>query len=145
MEVKIKKLLEEAKIPTYAHQSDAGMDMYATSIVYTKDYIEYGTGISIQLPENHVGLLFPRSSVSKYDLLLCNSVGVLDEGYLGEIKFRFKLSTNDGSFGFNNIYKILDKIGQIIILPFPKIQFVEVEELSNTERGNGGFGSTDKL
>ena len=140
MKVKIKKLIEKAVIPIYAKLGDAGMDLTAI----TKDdfsnysYIEYGTGLSIEIPEGYVGLLFPRSSNSKTSLILSNSVGVIDSGYRGEIKLRFKeIDTNDIE------YSVGDRIGQIIILPYPKIEFEEVSELSNTDRGIGGFGSTD--
>lgn len=141
MEVKFKKLDERAVIPSYAHIGDAGMDVTAVSVNITDDYIEYGTGLAFQLPENHVMLIFPRSSNSKKDLLLCNSVGILDENYRGELKLRFKLTNQDKSRD-NKIYSTGDRVGQIMILPYPTIQLKEVDELEETERGDGGFGST---
>ena len=84
--------------------------------------------------------MFPRSSVYKQNLSLCNCVGVIDSGYRGSIKFNFRLV---GKY-FSNVYNVGDKIGQIIIMPYPKINFVEVEELSDSDRGKNGFGSTDK-
>ena len=137
MEIKIKKIHPDAKIPAYAHDDDAGMDVYAVSKEVTEKFVEYGTGLAFEIPENYVMLIFPRSSISKKDLLLCNSVGVLDSGYRGELKLRFQ------RFGDED-YEIGEKIGQIIVLPYPKIKFKEENELSETSRGDGGFGSTGK-
>lgn len=142
MKVKIKKLSKEAVIPRYAKRWDAGMDLVATKILSNEiDEIEYGTGLSIEIPEGYVGLIFPRSSIKKYDLFLSNSIGVIDSGYRGEMKFTFKKS-NPGMYGEE--YKIGDRIGQLIILPYPQIEFEEVDELSFSERGKDGFGSTGK-
>lgn len=141
MKVNIKKLVPEAVIPQYAKQSDAGLDLTAVSKNMTDDFVEYGTGLSVEIPDGHVGLLFPRSSVSKYDLVLANSVGVVDAGYRGEVKLRFKHLQYAGGF---NIYKVGDKVAQLIILPIPKIELIEVDELSDSERGEGGFGHTGK-
>ena len=136
MKVNIKKLVENAIIPTYAKPGDAGMDLYSTSIEVSEDgVVTYGTGLSMEIPEGYVGLLFPRSSNYKQDLVLCNSVGVIDSGYRGEIMFKyFQIG--------ENMYKVGDRVGQIIILPYPQIEFTEVENLSKTERGEGGFGHT---
>lgn len=147
MEVKIKKLVPEAVIPSYAKSGDAGMDMTAVKVNETPDYIEYETGISMEIPEGYVGLLFPRSSNSKKDLLLCNSVGVIDSGYRGPINFRFKRILVHPSIArpfnqYGEVYSVGDKVGQIMIMPYPQVSFVEVEELTDTERGTGGFGSS---
>lgn len=138
MDVKIKRLHPNAIIPSHGTKYSAGMDITAIGVDYSNpDYIEYKTGLSFELEPGYVGLLFPRSSISKMDLTLCNSVGVLDADFRGEITFRFKSSGNKD-------YKIGDRIGQIIIVPFPNIHFVEVVELGDTERGSGGYGSTNK-
>lgn len=144
MEVKIKKLDPNAVIPTYAKDGDAGMDLVATKIISNTTFdITYGTGIAMEIPKGYVGLVFPRSSIRKTDLSLTNSVGVIDSGYRGEIQATFKKV-----FGENDIrisqtdYKVGDRIAQIIIVPYPKIKFVEVDDLTTTERGEGGFGST---
>ena len=142
MKVKIKKLKDNAVLPYYAKPGDAGMDLTAISrtenyLHQQGDYIEYGTGLAIEIPHGYVGLLFPRSSISKMALTLANSVGVIDSGYRGEIKLRFK----DAFKGRN--YNIGDKVGQLIILPYPHIELQEVSELSDTVRADGGFGSTD--
>ena len=138
MEVKIKKLNPNAVIPTYAKPGDAGMDLVATSIILdTKTQITYGLGIALEIPDGFVGLVFPRSSIRKTDLVLSNSVGVIDSGYRGELQATFKKN------GLNK-YEVGDRGAQIMIVPYPQIEFEEVEELSNTERGEGGFGSTGK-
>ena len=138
MKVKIKKLADNAVIPQYAKDGDAGMDLTAVSKTFDNDgNIVYGTGLAFEIPKGYVGLLFPRSSNSKKFLTLCNSVGVLDSGYRGEVTFKFK------KIGIvNRVYEIGDRIGQIIIMPYPVIEFEEVDSLSETERGTGGYGST---
>jgi dUTP pyrophosphatase len=136
MKVRIKKLNENAVIPTYAKEGDAGMDLVITDIKGENKYdITYGFGISMEIPEGFMGLVFPRSSIRKTDLVLSNSVGVIDSGYRGEIQVTFKKT------GLNK-YEIGDRGAQIIIMPHPIVDFVEVDELTNTERGEGGFGST---
>lgn len=140
MEVKIKRLTSNSVIPSYAKEGDAGMDLTATSVWRDEDgNICYGTDIAMEIPQGYVGLVFPRSSNAKKDLLLTNSVGVIDSGYRGQITFKFK-----SCFGTDKIYNLGDRIGQIIILPYPSIEFVEVDELSETERGTCGYGSSGK-
>lgn len=138
LKVKIKKLHQNAVIPTYAKKGDAGLDLVATEIISeTNEQISYGTGISVEIPLGYVGLVFPRSSIKKYDLQLSNSVGVIDSGYRGEIQATFNKIHQQ-----LNKYNIGDRIAQLIILPYPQINFIEVDNLSESERGNGGFGST---
>ena len=136
MLVKLKKMHPKSVIPNYAKIGDAGMDLVITSIINeNKEDITYGFGLSMEIPEGYLGLIFPRSSIRKYDLLLTNSVGVIDSGYRGELQATFKkLGTH--------LYEIGDRGAQIVILPYPQVEFVEADELSNTERGKGGFGST---
>lgn len=136
LKVKIKRLHADAVIPTYAKPGDAGLDLVAVDInTDAPAYVEYRTGLAFEIPEGYVGLLFPRSSVSKKDLILTNCVGVIDSGYRGEVTFRFR------DLGVR-WYKVGDRIGQLIIMPYPSIEFEEAEELSQTERGKGGYGST---
>jgi len=143
MKVKIKKLSAEAVIPTYAKEGDAGMDLVATSIKFDGTQITYGTGLVIEIPEGFVGLVFPRSSIRKTSLSLSNSVGVIDSGYRGEIQATFNKIQGIDNIGRDS-YKVGDRICQIMIIPHPPVNFIEVEELNNTERGEGGFGSTGK-
>jgi dUTP pyrophosphatase len=139
LKVKIKKLHKDAVVPKYSKPGDGGLDLTAISIDDSNpEYISYDTGIAFEIPENYVGLVFPRSSISKKDLILANSVGVIDSNFRGSVQFRFKRI----DMIFENYYQINDRIGQIIILPYPQIEFEEVDELSNTERGTGSFGST---
>lgn len=145
MQVNIKRLHKDAVIPSYAKHGDAGMDLTATSKEYDENgNVVYGTGLAFEIPFGYVGYVFPRSSNAKKDLILSNSVGVIDSGYRGEVIFKFKMTCGfiDNNHGCD--YSIGDRIGQIIIMPVPHIEFNEVEELSSTDRGTGGFGSTDK-
>lgn len=144
MKVRIKKLNEKAVIPSYAKAGDAGMDLIATSIISeTPSQITYGLGIALEIPEGFVGLVFPRSSIRKTRLQLSNSVGVIDSGYRGELQATFnKITTTIENQ--KNDYKVGDRICQIMIIPHPTIELEEVDELTNTERGEGGFGSTGK-
>ena len=138
MQVKIKKLNEKAVIPKYSKDGDAGLDMVATSVEFdSRGYVIYGTGLAIEIPKGFVGLVFPRSSVSNKDLLLSNSVGVIDSGYRWEIMAKFKIMGTD-------LYEVGERCLQLIILPYPSIEFVEADELSETERGICGYGSTGK-
>jgi len=142
MQVRVKKLHADAVIPAYGKPGDAGLDLTATSIA--KDSygnVVYGTGLAIEIPEGYVGLIFPRSSNSKTDLYLTNHVGVVDSGYRGEIMFKFRANP---SLINAVIYQVGDRVGQLIIIPYPQIELVEADELSNSERGDGGFGSTGK-
>lgn len=144
MEVKIKKLVENAVIPQYAHDTDAGLDLTAVSLE-RDDYgnLVYHTGLAIEIPDGYAGFLFPRSSVSKYDLSLCNCVGVIDSAYRGEIILKFNYLNSIVNCGHDrDIYGKGDRVAQLIILPYPKIKLVETDELSDSDRGEGGFGST---
>lgn len=139
MRVKVKKLNPSAVVPKYAKSGDAGLDLVATAILSNSaSQITYGTDLAIEIPDGYVGLIFPRSSIKKYHLELSNSVGVIDSGYRGEIMFTFNKTQGFNSFAYN----IGDRIGQILIIPYPQIEFEEVNELSDSERGEGGFGHT---
>lgn len=144
MQVRIKKLTPAAVIPSYAKPGDAGMDLYVTDITHTSDYVQYHTGLAVEIPDGYVGLLFPRSSNSKKDLLMCNSVGVIDSGYRGEVCARFKVIGDALTKFAAKDYQVGDACAQLMILPYPQVVFEEVDELSSTERGEGGFGSTGK-
>lgn len=143
IEVKVKRLHPNAVIPSYAKDGDAGMDLTAVEIEYTKEYVSYKVGLAFEIPDGYVGLLFPRSSNSKKDLILSNSVGILDSGYRGGVEFRYKSINNQGGI-YSNTYDIGDRVGQLIVIPYPKVAISVVDELSNSERGEGGFGSSGK-
>ncbi len=169
MRVKIKKMVPEAVIPKYMKEDDSGMDLVAVSKIFDEDgNCVYGTGLAMEIPKDYVGLIFPRSSNAKKDLILSNSIGVIDPGYRGEIKLKFKPSGyfavdfdtfQDGletdyfefvCFGKEDIddtdnvsvYNVGDRIGQILIIPRPPIEWEVVDELSETARGTGGYGSS---
>lgn len=145
LKLKFKKLHKNAVTPAKAHPQDAGYDLVATSrILRTDPHIqyEYGTGLAIQLPPNHVGLLFPRSSVRNFDLSLSNAVGVLDENFLGEIKFNFREIGGYESVYTAKKYEVGDRVGQLVVIPLAQLELEEVDELEETDRGSNGFGST---
>lgn len=142
MQVRVKRLHKDAVIPEYSKPGDAGLDLTAISMQKDNyDNITYGTGLAIEIPQGYVGLIYPRSSNSKTDLYLTNHVGVIDSGYRGEIMFKYR--PINGLLN-SKIYHVGDRIGQLIIMPYPQIELVETDELSDTERGDGGFGSTGK-
>ena len=136
MYLRVKRLHDDAVIPSRANEGDAGIDLVATSLTKTLDYWEYGIGIALEIPTHMVGLVFPRSSISDTHQCLRNSVGVIDSGYRGEIKLRMSVPDND------QFYKVGDKVGQLIVVDCPLVKIVESEELSGSERGEGGFGSS---
>lgn len=150
MEVRIKKLHPDAVIPKYAKTGDAGMDLTAVTKSYDRDgNVVYGTGLAFEIPEGYVGLVFPRSSLSRLDIALSNCVGVIDSGYRGEVTVKFKpamlFNREQRPIILNNrIYEVGERVAQIIIIPYPQITFIEADELSETERGTGGYGSSGK-
>lgn len=146
MKVKIKKLTANAVIPKYSKDGDAGLDLVAVS----KNYDEhgnfvYGTGLAFEIPKGFVGLLFPRSSNAATGLMLTNHVGIIDSGYRGEVMLKYAPTekTNELWEPLKK-YRVGDRIGQLIIIPYPHIEFEEAEELAESERGAGGYGSTGR-
>ena len=152
MEVKIKKLHKDAVIPKYAKDGDAGLDLVAVSKHFDENgCVVYGTGLAFEIPKGYVGLVFPRSSVSKCAISMANCVGVIDSGYRGEVTAKFRPMdsfeyglTKESRRNFKFKYKVGERVAQLIIMPYPHIDFVETEVLSETERGEGGYGSTGK-
>ena len=147
MKIKIKKLHPDAVIPKYAKLGDAGMDLYAVDIKIHVDSLTdentkiiVDSGLAFEIPEGFVGLVFPRSSIQSTGVRLTNCVGVIDSGYRGPVKAVFDIK--DSSLIY---YNKGDRFAQIMIIPYPQIEFEEAEELSETERSEGGFGSTGKL
>ena len=135
------KLEDRAKAPTYAHDTDAAADLYAM-----EDIILHGntngnkirTGVSIQLPEGWLALIIPRSSIgAKTPLRLSNSVGLIDSGYRGELGV---LYDNISEVPYE--IKAGDRIAQLLVMPSYRFQAKVVESLEDSDRGEGGFGST---
>lgn len=139
MNIQLKKLYAEAVVPSYSREGDAALDLHALTDTLHNGQATYGTGIAIKIPEGHVGLIFPRSSITKYDLALANSVGVIDSNYTGEIIVKFNLLKE---WEHARMYSLGDRIAQLIVLPIPAINFVEVDDLPPTNRGEQGFGSS---
>lgn len=143
LNVKVKKVLSNAVMPIQASLDAAGYDLTAAAEKFRPELTgpiwEYDTGLAFEIPKGQVGLVFPRSSVTtKTTLSLGNCVGVIDSDYRGTIKFQFR---NVGMSGGKK-YNVGDRIGQIIIIPIPTVSFEEVQELEDSSRGTGGFGST---
>lgn len=145
MQVKFKKLHEKATLPVYSSNEAAGMDITCVDYDWdwdeTAEIISYKTGIAVEIPKGYAGFIFPRSSIRKVTLSLANSVGVVDSDYRGEIIASFRKTKEDDSF---KRYEVGERCCQLIILPVPRIDPVFVDELSDTVRGEGGFGSTGK-
>ena len=136
MKIKVKKLHKDAVIPKIAKDGDAGMDLTAIKKQELNDnYVKYYFGLAFEIPKGYVGYVFPRSSCYRKDQLLSNCVGVIDSGYRGEVSAVMIGNTDRG-------YEVGERVCQIVIMPVPEVEFVESEELSESERGAGGFGST---
>ena len=147
MIVKIKKLNEFAVLPAYGKPGDAGMDLTCTSVeLDAKGNYVYKTGLAIEIPEGFMGLIFPRSSNANKSLMLTNSVGVIDSGYRGEIMLKYKPNyqyfLQSDEVKNQQVYLVGERVGQLIIMPYPEVEWKVVEELSDSERGTGGYGST---
>lgn len=140
MIINFKKLTPDARYPAAMTEGAAGYDLTATSKRFDIEsgVFTYGTGLAIEIPEGHVGLLYPRSSIYKTGMIMTNSVGVIDADYRGEISIKFYKAD------VGRIYEVGDRVGQLVIMPVPRVLFVEAEELSDTERGTAGHGSTGK-
>ena len=154
--IKFKKLHKDAVLPTYAKPGDAGMDCVAVNgPEFHKSYVRYNLGFAMEIPRGYVGLIFPRSSISKKDLMLANAVGVIDSDYRGEVQARFKAIISEDTVNKapldrkrneyvlqHDTYSKGDKVCQLIIVPIPKVTTEWVDELSETVRGEGGHGSS---
>jgi dUTP pyrophosphatase len=142
MNINIKLLNDKAVIPFKANDDDANAcyDVVATSINHDADYgfIEYGLGFATEFSSDWECQVRPRSSVSKYDLLMCNTPGTIDSGYRGEWKVRFKVCSDENKF-----YEVGDRVAQISFHKVTKTLFNKVDELNTSLRGDGGFGSTN--
>lgn len=140
MKLKIKLTDSKAVMPTKGSSGAAGFDLTAISEKFIQELSgpiwEYETGVAFEIPKGYVGLLFPRSSVYKTSLNLSNAVGVIDEDFRGPVKFKFRLIPPGKK------YNVGDRIGQIVFVPILEVELEKVDELSETERGTNGFGSS---
>ena len=142
MRIKFRKTHVAAKIPRRGSAGAAGFDLTAVSYEIKEGKACYSTGIAVEIPPGHVGLIFPHSSIHRYSQRLSNAVGVIDSDYRGEITAIFDLAIYCATT--RELYITGDRIAQLVIVPVPAVEFVEVAALSNTARGNGGYGSTGK-
>ena len=145
MELKFKKLNEKAVLPTRSHSTDAGLDL--TTYGFTQEVdasgkliLVYHTGLAVEIPEGYMGLLFMRSSVANKSLMMTNCVGVVDSGYRGELMGKFKITTDS----IPTVYQEGERVMQLIVMPYPQVEPVFVEELSDGDRGEKGYGSSNE-
>lgn len=139
--VKFKRLHKDAVIPQYAREGDFCKDIVAVDVEYNADMdcFIYKTGFAVEIPQGYGILILPRSSNRKTDFIFPNSVGVIDSGYRGELNVTFKGRDKGNT---NQPYQVGDRIAQMVLVPYSKFNFVEVDELSDSERGDQGHGST---
>jgi len=143
VELKVALLEDGARVPTRAHDGDAGLDLYACEEAHIGpgERWSVGTGIAVEIPEGHAGLVLPRSGLArKHGIALVNSPGLIDAGYRGEI--RVLLLNTDPA----NTFKVEagDRIAQLVIAPVALAELVEVDALADSARGDGGFGSSGR-
>lgn len=174
MIVKFKKVHPDAVLPHYAHPDgeDNGLDLVAASITETDDYIEYDTGIAVEIPKGYCGLLVPNSRCSKKDLVMCNAPGIIDPGYRGTMRARYKkvwrlpmllrkflqsvcalisnafgevagLRAQEINFDVKQ-FEVGEVVAQLVIIPAPQIEVEETDTLTPSMRDTAGFGSTVK-
>ena len=138
--VHVQRLSADAKIPQTAHEGDAAYDLYSAVDYELKPGERYAvpTGIAIEIPDGYEGQVRPRSGLAaKEGVTVLNTPGTIDSGYRGEVK-TIMINLGDRPF---KITKGM-RISQLAIRPVPEVEFIEVDKLSDTERGEGGFGST---
>lgn len=174
MIVKFKRVHPDAVLPHYAHPDgeDNGLDLVAASITETDDYIEYDTGIAVEIPKGYCGLLVPNSRCSKKDLVMCNAPGIIDPGYRGTMRARYKkvwhlptllrkflqsvcalisnafgevagLRAQEVKFEVKH-FEVGEVVAQLVIIPAPQIEVEETDTLTPSMRDTAGFGSTVK-
>ncbi|MGE5281895.1 MAG: dUTP diphosphatase [Chloroflexota bacterium] len=143
MELPVAKLKPEATLPTRAHPGDAGLDLYACEAAHIGpgERWSVGTGIGVEIPEGHAGLVLPRSGLAKkHGIALVNAPGLIDAGYRGEIRVLL-LNTDPAE-----IFRVEpgDRIAQLVVAPIALAEPVEVEALAESARADGGFGSSGR-
>lgn len=145
MQIKFKRLSEKAVVPIRTTVGSAGFDLTSTHVTTEVSecgqlILVYHTDIAVEIPEGYMGLVFPRSSIYKKSMRLCNCVGIIDSDYRGEINEKFIVTTDV----IPSLYREGERFAQLVIVPFVAAEFVEAEELSETERGENGYGSTNE-
>lgn len=143
MELRVARLTEGARLPTRAHPGDAGLDLHAAEAarIGPGERASVGTGIAIAVPEGHAGLVLPRSGLAaRHGIALVNAPGLIDCGYRGELRVLLLNTDRDEAFEIEPG----DRIAQLVISAIADAEAVEVDELSDSDRGGGGFGSSGR-
>jgi dUTP diphosphatase len=143
VELPVTRLKEGAVLPTRAHEGDAGLDLYACEVAHIGpgERWSVGTGVGVQIPDGHAGLVLPRSGLARdHGISLVNSPGLIDSGYRGEL--RVLLLNNDPAETFR--IAVRDRIAQLLLAPISLADPIEVDALTETVRGRGGFGSSGR-
>lgn len=146
MVIRYNRLSNKAVAPVKAHATDAGFDLVAARIDTEINEcgqitLVYHTDLAVEIPDGYFGALVPRSSISKKSITLTNCIGVIDSGYRGEVMAKFRSTTDV----VPALYREGERFAQLLILPVPDVQFEESDTLSETDRGEGGYGSTDNI
>lgn len=144
--LKVKRLTETSKLPTYAHDGDACFDIYSDGVcsrchgyLVPSPHETHNTGLSFDIPKGYAMMVYSRSGMGfNHDVRLANCVGVIDSGYKGELKVKLTCD------GLATTYGKGDRIAQAMLIPVPVVKIVEVDDIGDSERGNGGFGSSGK-
>jgi dUTP pyrophosphatase len=143
MELKVARLRTDARLPTRAHDGDAGLDLHAADAARLEpgERASVPTGIAVEIPEGHAGLVLPRSGLAaRHGIALVNAPGLIDSGYRGEVRILLLNTDRDEAFEI----EAGDRIAQLVIAPLGAVEAVEVTELAETTRGDGGFGSSGR-
>ena len=142
MDIRFKKTHPDAKLPMRGSLGAAGYELYAVSKnELFGGLISYDIGLALEIPHGYVGLIFPRSSIFRSGLIITNAVSVIDEDYRGPIKIIFKRMTE---YPLLREYEVGDRICQLVVIKYEALDFVETDELSDTDRGSRGYGSTGR-
>jgi dUTP pyrophosphatase len=143
VDLRVGKLKGDAILPTRAHEGDAGLDLYACEAAHIGpgERWSVGTGIAVEIPDGHAGLVLPRSGLAReHGISLVNSPGLIDSGYRGEVRVLL-LNTDPAE-----VFRVEpgDRIAQLLITPIASVAPVEAEALAESARGEGGFGSSGR-
>jgi len=141
--LRVARVSDEARLPSRAHSGDAGLDLYAAESARLEpgERASVGTGIAVEIPDGHAGLVLPRSGLAaRHGIALVNAPGLIDSGYRGEL--RVLLLNTDGDEAFE--IEPGDRIAQLVVSAVADAEPVEVEELTESDRGGGGFGSSGR-
>lgn len=140
-ELQVRLLAADAHLPTRGHPGDAGLDLYAAEATRIEpgERAMVGCGIAVAIPEGHAGLVLPRSgNAARHGIALVNAPGLIDAGYRGEVRVLLLNTDKEKAFSVEPG----DRIAQLLVTPFSELQPVAARELPDTQRGEGGFGST---